>query len=453
MPSVIDQQPFNEYAGNGVTTLFAYEFQILAAEDMVVRVDGVTIPSSSYTLTGVGVQAGGTVEFGAAPANGTTVLLSREMTLERSTDYQEQGDLLADTVNNDFNRLWLAFQEFYSGGRGVPTALRVPLGESIDPLPVAADRDGYLLGFAGGSWVLVPGQSGTATSLALDLANTAFGKGASLIGLQDAADYFASATVEGAIAELGLAKKKLVDVSAYPWLADMTGATDSSAKVFAAQTYAQSIGAGIYIPPGTLLAGIDIHYNNAVIIGAGSYLTRIKLPTSTVAITSIATASNVLTVQCASTSTLWVGRSIRITGTTASAHNSGFIVTSVDSATQFKCQQLNTTVTGSSTGGNFSAANVIDCGRLCDGNLATAYSGLVLRGFTVDGMRGTRPTPTSDLTDWGIALTNFTKFNITDVRGVDCWNAGIAAFINSNYGHAQGQVENCGFSSTNPAGF
>lgn len=192
MPSVIDQQTFNEYTGNGVTTLFAYEFQLLAASDLVVTVGGAPIGPSDYTLTGVGNQAGGTVTFDTPPANGAQVLLAREMTLARETDYQEQGDLLADTVNNDFNRLWLALQEFASGGRGVPTALRVPIGETIAPLPNAAAREGYLLGFAGGGVVLVPGQAGSATSLALDLANTTDAtKGAGLSGYGAAQPYAA----------------------------------------------------------------------------------------------------------------------------------------------------------------------------------------------------------------------------------------------------------------------
>lgn len=291
--------------------------------------------------------------------------------------------------------------------------------------------------------------SAAVTQLSADLASTASSKGASLIGLQDAGDYFAATQIEAAIAELGLAKKRLVDCSHYPWLCDMTGVTESSAAFYACQTYANSIGAGVYIPAGTLLASIDIHYNNAVIRGAGHYVTTVKLPAWTVGITSISTAANVLTVICADTSKLWVGRSIRITGTTDATHNSGFLVTSVDSPTQFKCQQLNAVVTGTSTGGTFMAANGIDCGKIMDGNSATAYTWLMLRDFTVDANKSNRASPESDLTDWGVSITNFARRNV-DIRCLNAHNGGFGAFINSNFGFDKVYVENCGFVGGHP---
>lgn len=318
----------------------------------------------------------------------------------------------------------------------------IALGNHVSGATFAADQAAH--------WRLYQGVT------TADLSSTAAGKGGSLVGLSDAGDLFPSAIteIEAAIQSLALSRKKLVDVSGYPWLADMTGATDSSAAVFAAQTYARGIGAGIYIPPGILQAAIDIHYSNAVIVGAGEFLTTIKLPTTQTALTSVAFSAGVGTVTCASTAGLWVGRSVRIGGTSVSDHNDGFVVTAVDSATQCRVTQLNAVKTGSSTGGYWMAANVIDCGELYNGNAAAAYSGLLLSGFTVDGQRSARPDPTtSDLTDWGVALTKFSHWRIVGVRGINCWMAGLAAFINSNYGHIQGYVENCGFSVKNPAGF
>jgi len=199
MPTVIDQQPFDEYTGNGVTTLFAYEFQVLEASDLMVKVAGDVVASSEYTLTGVGGQTGGTVEFNSAPANGVTVLLARDMALERATDYQEQGDLLADTVNHDFNRLWLALQQQRSSIKG---ALRAPFPELVDELPSAAERALRVLAFNSlGQPMAIPGvDSGSAAALALDLANKlSASKGAGQIGR--------GVQVVGSIAELrGLLK-------------------------------------------------------------------------------------------------------------------------------------------------------------------------------------------------------------------------------------------------------
>lgn len=171
MPSIIDQQPFNEHVGNGVTTVFGYEFELLNAGDFQAFIDGALIPPSNYVLAGVGVQAGGTVTFLAAPANGASVLLVRELELARNIDYQEQGDLLADTVNLDFNRLWQALQQQRTTLAG---AIRAAFPISLNPLPGdPADYDGYYLGIAGGqpTYLLAPG--GTAGALASQLADSA----------------------------------------------------------------------------------------------------------------------------------------------------------------------------------------------------------------------------------------------------------------------------------------
>lgn len=170
MSSVEPQTPYNEYPNvDGVTTVFPYEFQLLAAADLVVTVDNVVIPSSAFILTGVGVQAGGDVTFNVAPLAGATVLLSRVIALQRNTDYQYNGDLKETTVDNDFNRLWQALQGFFSRLTGT---VRAPYPEQLSELPPAASRANNLLAFdgSGNPTVMVP-QSGSAADVLLQLAN------------------------------------------------------------------------------------------------------------------------------------------------------------------------------------------------------------------------------------------------------------------------------------------
>ena len=40
-------------------------------------------------------------------------MLERVIPTYRLTDYQDNGDLLADTVNKDFDRLWMAIQQAF----------------------------------------------------------------------------------------------------------------------------------------------------------------------------------------------------------------------------------------------------------------------------------------------------------------------------------------------------
>lgn len=110
--SVTSQTPINRYAANGVTTVFPYQFKIVSQVDIKVTVDGVTKTlTTDYTVSGVGADAGGNVNFLSAPANGTTVVLKRNMQFLRATDYQDNGDLLADTLNPDQDAPVLMIQQ------------------------------------------------------------------------------------------------------------------------------------------------------------------------------------------------------------------------------------------------------------------------------------------------------------------------------------------------------
>ncbi|MDR6297776.1 phage tail fiber domain-containing protein [Pantoea dispersa] len=100
------------YIANGSTTQFAYTFYLLFATDLQVYVGGeLQQLNNAYTVTGVGNSQGGNVIFITAPANGLEVLIKRATPYTRQTDYADNGDLLADVVNDDFDRIWLALQE------------------------------------------------------------------------------------------------------------------------------------------------------------------------------------------------------------------------------------------------------------------------------------------------------------------------------------------------------
>jgi hypothetical protein len=121
--SVPNQTPYVIYNANGMTTVFPFEFYIIAAGDIQVSING-TVATSGYSVSGSGNVSGGSVAFLTPPANGDAVMLERVVPTYRLTDYQDNGDLLADTINKDFDRLWMAIQRssIYLG-----LALRRPL--------------------------------------------------------------------------------------------------------------------------------------------------------------------------------------------------------------------------------------------------------------------------------------------------------------------------------------
>ncbi|OMP96502.1 hypothetical protein [Raoultella terrigena] len=110
--SVPSQTPYNIYTANGLTTVFAYKFMIMTAGDLDVSVNGTSI-ASGFNVQGAGQTGGGQVVFTEPPANGAIVTLLRKLAIKRDTDYQDNGDLLAETINADFDRLWLAMQQAF----------------------------------------------------------------------------------------------------------------------------------------------------------------------------------------------------------------------------------------------------------------------------------------------------------------------------------------------------
>src|SRR5574341_793077 len=180
MVSVVVQTPFNEYDGNGVTTVYPYSFQLLASTDLVVKVGGI-VQVSGFTVSGIGNQSGGNVTFTTPPPVGTkNVLLSRELKLERDTDYQYNGDLREETIDRDFNRLWQVAQGQDAIQDGT---LRAPYPEQLNTLPAAASRANTVQAYDGSGQptVQVP-ASGSAADVLLQLANdTDPLKGAALV--------------------------------------------------------------------------------------------------------------------------------------------------------------------------------------------------------------------------------------------------------------------------------
>lgn len=264
--TVAEQTPITTAVGNGSSTVFPFGFSVLSAADLVVKgtLSGavtVFVLGSDYSVTGVG-GATGSVVFNVAPANGMALAIYRSSRVKRDTDYTDNGDLLAVTLDTDFDRLWLLMQEIFSGAKAPPGSLRVAAGETVGELPAASARAGYLLGFDNsGAPVLLPGQAGSATTLALDLAaaNNA-AKGVGQVGYDATVAYSAGL---GAFLNLQYARTAAEvtagvtpSVYAYPEgdirrYGATTVAVNNATAINAALLVSASGGADVYIPPGT----------------------------------------------------------------------------------------------------------------------------------------------------------------------------------------------------------
>lgn len=100
--------------------------------------------------------------------------------------------------------------------------------------------------------------------------------------------------------------------------------------------------------------------------------------------------------------------------------------------------------------------NVLEVGETAWSGSPGAYSKVTISGLTLDGNKSSVPQPTTDLTSWGLPVTNTTYLTLNDIRVYNCWNGGFGIFINSNYGCGDNlYAENCGagFGSTTEPGF
>ena len=106
--------------GDGVTTVFQYNFEITATEDLDVFLDDVLQPLSvAYTVNGVGSETGGNITFVTAPANGVQVLRTLGLTYSQPTSYSLNGPFPSLSHEDALDRLALLLAQLREEvGRG-----------------------------------------------------------------------------------------------------------------------------------------------------------------------------------------------------------------------------------------------------------------------------------------------------------------------------------------------
>lgn len=123
------------------STLFPYTNKILDEGDLKVYEAGVlkTI-TTHYTVTGVGLDVGGNVEFLVAPSDGTTVLIAKDgVELTQDTDYVENDAFPAASHENALDKLTNIAQRIWDHvGRSIKLPITSELTDLEIPEPSAA---------------------------------------------------------------------------------------------------------------------------------------------------------------------------------------------------------------------------------------------------------------------------------------------------------------------------
>jgi len=138
----------NDYIASSGQTIFPYTFQTFESGDLAVLQNGSALSEGThYTVSGVGVDSGGSITLGTGATSGDTISVYLDMDLTRTIDYQNAGDFLAGEVNDDFDRIWLALQQ---GNTDIGRSIRRPNADSGTinmELPIASERASKILSF------------------------------------------------------------------------------------------------------------------------------------------------------------------------------------------------------------------------------------------------------------------------------------------------------------------
>jgi len=256
--------PSSRYTASPGADTFVYEFKIRRAADLLVRVDGVTKTLGvDYTVTGV-TNSSGSVLFTVPMVGGELVQLDRDMPYDRTTDFQNLGDLLSATLNNDQDDPVMMIQQL-----GQRQKYMASFPDTLDP-------DSYsrvLPAPINPLYIYRVNASGNGIELAEppEIATVADGaitdeKVSPIAGIQSNKIAFRQSGA-GAIDQLIEAKlrRNLLDVMDFGALGDSE--TDDSAAFAAAIAECQSRGGGTVLVPGrTFLADVTIPDGHPVML-------------------------------------------------------------------------------------------------------------------------------------------------------------------------------------------
>lgn len=180
------------FVGDGVSTQFAYGFPFITTSDLKVYVAGVQ-QIAGFTVSGISSSGGsgtfssGMVSFSVAPSALAPILIYCDPDQLQSTSLPPNDPFPSKTVEKMVDKVTLLIQRLYTK---FGNAITFPPGDTASGvLPSAADRASKTITFdaSGNLQVVAPG-AGTATALAIQLADTSSASnGDALVGVKYAA--------------------------------------------------------------------------------------------------------------------------------------------------------------------------------------------------------------------------------------------------------------------------
>jgi hypothetical protein len=117
------------YTGDGVTVTFEVSDIFYDTSHIIVKVDDVTqTENTHYTVTGEGLEAGGSVVFSTAPASNASIVIQRIVPYVQSTDFENFDGNPADVTEKQFDLNVMMAQQI---SEQTDRTILAPIGTSL----------------------------------------------------------------------------------------------------------------------------------------------------------------------------------------------------------------------------------------------------------------------------------------------------------------------------------
>ncbi len=96
-------KPRIQYVADGTLTEYEFPFAIFKTTDIEVYFGDTKQDSSTYTVSEARHSDGGSITFESAPTSGTIITIVRNLSIERTSDFQEGSTLRAKVLNDELD--------------------------------------------------------------------------------------------------------------------------------------------------------------------------------------------------------------------------------------------------------------------------------------------------------------------------------------------------------------